>query len=286
MEEISIIIPAYNEKEGILQVIESLQSLKVRYGNRWEIIVVDDGSTDGTPEMIKNIQDILLIQHPLNRGYGAAIKTGIRYAKYDTIVISDADGTYPVHDIPNLLIHMSKNEMVVGARKSSSANIPFVRKPAKWALNKLANYLTGVNIPDLNSGFRAMKKDAVMKFIHLLPNGFSFTTTITLAMLTNGCAVEFIPIEYKMRSGKSKIRPIRDTMNFIQLIVRTILYFDPLKIFLPVSMFFFISSIAVLLLSYLFTPRIMDITTIVLFISGVQILAIGMIADLIDKRSR
>ncbi len=286
MEEVSIIIPAYNEREGILPVIRSLQSLKERHGNRWEIIVVDDGSTDGTPEIIKDMQDIVLIQHPLNRGYGAAIKTGIKHAKYAAIIISDADGTYPIHDIPNLLIHLSKNEMVVGARKSNSANIPFIRKPAKWLLNKLANYLTGINIPDLNSGFRAMKKDAVMKFIHLLPNGFSFTTTITLAMLTNGCTVEFIPIEYKMRSGKSKIRPIRDTLNFTQLIVRTILYFDPLKIFLPMSMFFFISSITVLVLSYLCTPRIMDITTIILFISGVQILAIGMIADLIDKRSR
>lgn len=286
MEEVSIIIPAYNEREGILPVIRSLQSLKERHGNRWEIIIVDDGSTDGTPEIIKDMQDIVLIQHPLNRGYGAAIKTGIRHAKYATIVISDADGTYPIHDIPNLLIHLSKNEMVVGARKSNSANIPFIRKPAKWLLNKLANYLTGINIPDLNSGFRAMKKDAVMKFIYLLPNGFSFTTTITLAMLTNGCAVEYIPIEYEMRSGKSKIRPVRDTINFAQLIVRTVLYFDPLKIFLPMSMFFFISSITVLVLSYLCTPRIMDITTVILFISGVQILAIGMIADLMDKRSR
>lgn len=131
-----------------------------------------------------------------------------------------------------------------------------------------------------------MKKDIVMKFCHLLPDGFSFTTTITLAMLTNDYAVEFIPIEYHLRLGRSKIRPVRDTLNFIQLIIRTVLYFDPLKIFLPISAFFFASSIAVLVLSYLFTPKVMDITTVILFISGVQILAIGMIADLIDKRSR
>lgn len=286
IEEASIIIPAYNEREGILQVIESLQSLKKRYGNRWEIIIVDDGSTDGTSEMIRNTQDIVLIRHPYNRGYGAAIKTGIRHAKYNTLIISDADGTYPVHDIPRLLTQLSKSEMVVGARGISNSNIPLARRPAKWVLNKLANYLTGIKIPDLNSGLRAMKKDVVMKFIHLLPDGFSFTTTITLAMLTNDYAVEFVPIEYKMRSGRSKIRPIRDTLNFLQLIIRTVLYFDPLKIFLPISAFFFISSIAVLVLSYLFTPKVMDITTVILFISGVQILAIGMIADLIDKRSR
>lgn len=286
LEEASIIIPAYNEREGISQVIESLQSLKKRYGNRWEIIIVDDGSTDGTPETIQNTRDVVLIRHPFNRGYGAAIKTGIRHAKYNTLIISDADGTYPVQDIPKLLAQLSKSEMVVGARGISNSNIPFMRKPAKWVLNKLANYLTGIRIPDLNSGLRAMKKDVVMKFIHLLPDGFSFTTTITLAMLTNDYAVDFVPIEYKMRSGRSKIRPIRDTLNFLQLIIRTVLYFDPLKIFLPISAFFFISSIAVLVLSYLFTPKVMDITTVILFISGVQILAIGMIADLIDKRSR
>lgn len=286
IEEATIIIPAYNEREGISQVIESLQSLKKRHGNRWEIIMVDDGSTDGTSEMIRNTPDVVLIQHPFNRGYGAALKSGIRHARYNTLVISDADGTYPIQDIPRLLTPLLKSDMVVGARGNNDANIPFVRRPAKWILNKLANYLTGMKIPDLNSGLRAMKKDVVMKFVHLLPDGFSFTTTITLAMLTNDYTVEFIPIEYHMRSGQSKIRPFRDTLNFLQLIIRTVLYFDPLKIFLPISAFFFISSIAVLVLSYFFTPKVMDITTVILFISGVQILAIGMIADLIDKRSR
>lgn len=286
IEEASVIVPTYNEREGIPQVIESLQSLRKQHGNQWEIIIVDDGSTDGTPELIKNLQDVVLVRHPFNRGYGAAIKTGIRHAKYNTLIISDADGTYPVYDIPRMLAQLSKSDMVVGARGNNDSNIPLARRPAKWMLNKLANYLTGIKIPDLNSGFRAMKKDVVMKFIHLLPDGFSFTTTITLAMLTNDYAVEFIPIEYKMRSGRSKIRPIRDTLNFLQLIIRTVLYFDPLKIFLPMSAFFFIASIVVLVLSYLFTPKIMDITTVILFISGVQILAIGMIADLIDKRNQ
>lgn len=285
-EEVSIIIPAYNEKEGITHVIESLRFLRGKHGQRWEIIVVDDGSTDGTPERVRQFEDVILVQHPTNRGYGAAIKTGIRHAKHNTIVISDADGTYPVNDIPNLVAQLPRCDMAVGARRINSSNIPLSRRPAKWMLNKLANYLTGTKIPDLNSGLRAMKKDIVLNYFHLLPDGFSFTTTITLAMLTNNYIVEFLPIEYKTRSGKSKIRPIRDTMNFSQLIIRTVLYFDPLKIFLPISAFFFISSIAVLTLSYVFTPKIMDITTVILFISGVQILAIGMIADLIDKRNR
>jgi len=116
MEEVSIIIPAYNEKEGIVRVIESLRLLKEKHGQRWEIIVVDDGSTDNTPEMVRKFEDVILIQHPLNRGYGAAIKTGMRHAKYNTLVISDADGTYPVNDIPKLIAQLSKSDMVVGAR--------------------------------------------------------------------------------------------------------------------------------------------------------------------------
>ncbi|HHT9125770.1 MAG TPA: glycosyltransferase family 2 protein [Candidatus Brocadiia bacterium] len=284
---VSIIIPVYNEREGISQVIESMQSLREKHGSRWEIIVVDDGSTDGTSDMLKNIQDVVLVQHSLNRGYGAAIKTGIKHAKYDTIIISDADGTYSANDIPKLLSALdglSKCEMVVGNRENS--NFLSARRLAKWIITRLANYLTGIKIPDLNSGLRVMKKATVMKFFHLLPDGFSFTTTITLAMLTNDYDVEFVPIEYKMRSGKSKIRPIRDTLNFIQLVIRTVLYFDPLKVFLPISIFFFISSLAVFIFTYLFTPRVMDITAVILFISGVQMLAIGMIADLIDKRGR
>ena len=170
MEEVSIIIPAYNEKEGIARVIESLRSLN---GHLWEIIVVDDGSTDGTPEMVKQFEDVILIQHPLNRGYGAAIKTGIRHAKYNTLVISDADGTYPVNDIPKLIAQLPKSDMVVGARHIYGSNIPLSRRPAKWMLNKLANYLTGIKIPDLNSGLRVMKKDIVLKYFHLLPDGFS-----------------------------------------------------------------------------------------------------------------
>jgi len=285
-QEISIVIPAYNEKLEILHVLELLRVLKANNGNNWEIIIVDDGSTDGTSEMLKNTHDIVLISHSVNRGYGAALKTGIQHAKHNTVVIADADGTYPINDIPRLLENIKKNEMVVGSRIFNNTNIPLARKPAKWVLNKLANYLTGMKIPDLNSGFRAMKKDTISKYLHLLPDGFSFTTTITLALLTNNYPVEFIPIQYYTRSGKSKIRPIRDTLNFIQLILRTVLYFDPLKIFLPVSGLFFFASITVLITSYLFTPKIMDVTTILLFITGVQILAIGMIADLIDKRNR
>lgn len=176
--------------------------------------------------------------------------------------------------------------MVAGARTKPTAQIPLIRKPAKWMLNQLANYLTGIKIPDLNSGLRLIKKDTLNKFAHLLPNGFSLTTTITLALLTNGFPVKYLPIDYYRREGKSKFRPIKDTLNYFQLIIRTILYFEPLKIFLPAALALFLLSLAVLFYSYFFTPKVMDVTTIILFISAIQILSIGMLADLVVKSKK
>ncbi|MFH1562317.1 MAG: glycosyltransferase family 2 protein, partial [Nitrospirota bacterium] len=220
MEKISIVIPAYNEEKGVGALIDELKE-KMKC-HEYEIIVVDDGSCDNTVNIARE-KDVVLIQHPKNRGYGASLKTGIRKAKYDTIAITDADGTYPVSEMPKLIKYIGEYDMVVGARNKQK--IPLTRRPAKFFLNRLANYLTEVEIPDLNSGLRVFKKDIAVKFFNLLPNGFSFTTTITLAMLTNDYLVKFIPIDYLERQGKSKIRPIRDTYNFLTLIIRTVMYF-------------------------------------------------------------
>ena len=158
------------------------------------------------------------------------------------------------------------------------------RRPAKWCLTLLANYLSETRIDDLNSGLRAIKKDLFNKFVKLLPNGFSLTTTITLALLTQGYRVKYIPINYYPRIGKSKIRPIRDTLNFLFLIIRTMLLFNPLKIFLSVSIGLFFLSFLVFFYSIIFLPYVLDVTALVLFIGGIQILAIGMIADLIHRK--
>ena len=278
----SIIIPAFNEEEGIEKVLIQLKSLNLGENN--EIIVVDDCSTDQTFQMA-SIEGIKVIHHEQNLGYGAALKTGIRNATNDIIVIIDADGSYPIKDIPLISKNMEHADMVVGARVGKKVHIPILRKPAKWFINKLANRLSGIKIPDLNSGLRAMRKDKVERFFSILPDSFSFTTTITLAFLTNGYSVKYIPIEYYKRKGKSKIHPIKDTLNYFQLVVRTIMYFDPLKIFLPLSFIFFIASATVLIVSWL-SGQLMDVTTVILFVAGIQLLAIGMIADLIDKRGR
>ena len=282
---VSIVVPAYNEEDGCVPVIRELVATMEESGLDYEIIVVDDGSTDGTSKKLCELEGaITLVRHQRNMGYGASLKTGIRRAQHDLIAITDADGTYPGKRIPELVRSMDYHAMVVGARTGEKVRIPLVRRPAKWAIGKLANYLSQTRIPDLNSGLRVMRRDVLNRFIRMLPAGFSFTTTITLAMLTNGYPVRFEAIDYEHRAGRSKIRPIRDTLNFIQLIIRTVMYFEPLRIFLPLSALLVLSSIAVLVLSIVMTGHVMDVTTVVLFVAAVQMLATGMIADIVNKR--
>ena len=282
---ISIIIPVYNEEKCIASVLKEIEDVMNRSELSYEIIVVNDGSTDKTLQALKGSgSNIKVVNHRVNRGYGASLKTGIGNAQHEVVVITDADGTYPNERIPELVSYIKDYDMVVGARTGVSVKIPLIRKPAKWVINRLANYLTGVKIPDLNSGFRVMKKAIANKFSRLLPDQFSYTATITLAMFTNGYQVKYIPVDYHVRIGQSKIKPIRDTLNFIQLIVRTVMYFNPLKIFIPLSLVLFFMSVGVFLYSYFFTPKVMDVTTVILFVSAIQVLAIGMVADLIDKR--
>ena len=197
---------------------------------------------DNTAELA-GAEGVKVIRLPENMGYGAALKAGIAKSKYDLIVITDADGTYPANQIPVLVAQMEGYDMVVGARTSDNVAIPLMRRPAKWVLGKLAGYLAGRPIPDLNSGLRVMRKDLIRRFLHLLPQGFSFTTTITLSALCSGSLVKYSEIDYHARIGQSKIRPFH-AFEFLLLIVRTIVYFNPLKIFLPLGGFFFLIGIS------------------------------------------
>ena len=176
----------------------------------------------------------------------------------------------------------SKSDMLVGARVGANVKIPLIRKPAKKALNELANYLSQTQIPDLNSGFRVMKKDVVKRFLHLLPDSFSFTTTITLAMLSDGFKVKYTPIDYFHRQGNSKIKPIQDTVRFTQLVIRTVMYFNPLRVFVPLSLTLFLASLITLLFR-LFSGGGLLAASLILFVSAIQVLTTGMLADLIVK---
>ncbi|MEE9614777.1 MAG: glycosyltransferase family 2 protein [Thermodesulfobacteriota bacterium] len=283
----TIIVPVFNEEEGVVPFLEGLlKALAAPPEAALEVIVVDDGSTDSTAEKLGDLKGITVLSHKHNRGYGAALKTGIRRSAHDTIVIIDADNSYDPADILKLLPHMEKNDMVVGRRPVVPGGREFMREAAKWVLKKIANFLTKRKIPDLNSGLRVMDRAVVNKFMYLLPDGFSFTTTITMAMMTNHYHVRFEPIHYGARTGSSKIKPVSDFMSFVYLILTTMLCFKPERIFLPLAVLFFAASVFVLFASYLFTEKVMDVTTVLLFVSGFQFMVIGMLAGLIVQLSK
>ncbi|NJN68001.1 MAG: glycosyltransferase family 2 protein [Chloroflexaceae bacterium] len=284
---VSIVIPAYNEEQGIGKVLAHLFEVMRHTATPYEIMVVDDGSDDATAEVVEKSGQATLLRHRHNRGYGAALKTGIRHARFSLIGITDADGTYPNERLPDLVERMGEQEydMVVGARKGEHVAIPLVRRPAKWVINQLANFVAGEAIPDLNSGLRVFRRDAALQLLPLLPDGFSFTTTITLAMLTNNYLVDYIPVNYHARIGKSKIRPIRDTLNFVQLVLRIGLYFAPLKLFLPVSGFLLALAAVWGVVSALVFGRLADVSTLVIAMAGIQVAVVGLLADLIDRRT-
>jgi glycosyltransferase involved in cell wall biosynthesis len=276
----SVIIPAYNEERGIKPQLESIHKILQVNELDYEIIVVDDGSLDKTAEEARSIKDVTVIQHPKNRGYGAALKTGILSSKYETVVIIDADGTYPAKELPEMIKKATEFDMIVGARIGPVVQIPSIRKPAKWFLQKLASYLAEEAIPDLNSGLRVMKKSVVKQFFPILPAGFSFTTTITLALLCNDYLVHYHTIEYHSRVGKSKIRPL-DAYHFLLLILRTIVYFNPLRIFLPLGGMLFTMGLIKFIYD-LFLSNLSE-TAIFGFLSSFIIWAIGLLSDQIAK---
>jgi len=285
-DKITIIIPAYQEELGIKSVLTELVSLRKNNSFIDEIIVVDDGSTDKTAEIVLSDPTIKLIKHSINRGYGASLKTGIFHANNDIITITDADKTYPNHQITHLFNQLVENDldMVVGARTGAKVKIPLVRKPIKWVIGKLANWITGISIPDINSGLRIFKKSSFQPFQKIVPDGFSFTTTITLGMISSGYKVRFMPIDYFKRAGKSKIKPIRDTINFIKLILRIGLYFAPLKIFMPVSIGLLLLALGLALFTMVVLGQLADISVLIIAMTGFQFFALALLAELINHR--
>jgi len=276
---VSVVVPAYNEEHGIGPQIERLRKVMEECGRAYEVIVVDDGSTDGTAAEARK-HAVRLVQQGRNRGYGASLKAGIAAAQHGWIVIIDADGTYPAEMIPALLEQAAECDMVVGARTGEHVHIPWVRRPAKWLLAKLASYLAEQPIPDMNSGLRVLKRELVEQYEHLLPSGFSFTTTITLALLCNGYQVNYVPINYAKRVGSSKIRP-GHAYQFLLLILRTVVYFNPLRIFLPLGLVFFVAGVAKFIYD-IFLWNLSE-SAVMGILSGVIIWCVGLLADQISK---
>ena len=272
---VSVVIPAFNEAEHVAGQITAVDAVLRETGWNYEIIVVDDGSTDGTA-MRAAETGVRVLRHKRNRGYGASLKRGIAASRFDWILITDADGTYPASAIPTLLSRASENDMVVGARTGQTVKIPVQRKPAKWFLGKLASYLAGQKLPDLNSGLRLMRKDLIERYVHLLPSGFSFTTTITLASACNDHPIEYVRINYLARLGESKIRP-RHAYDFTLLILRTIVFFNPLKVFLPTGLVLALAGIAKF--AYDVTKDNLSESAIFALLAAFLVWAVGLLAD-------
>ncbi len=282
---ISVVIPVYNEQSSVKGVIEAIKSVLSCSRISCELIAVNDASTDGSSKVLEGIKGIKLLHHQHNKGYGASLKTGINAAKNNIIVMLDADGTYPVEAIPKLLGYASDYDIVSGARVGCAARIPFIRRPAKFILSVLANFLTGRRIPDINCGLRVIKRDNVTKFFHILPSRFSFTLTHLLACLTSEGSVKFVPIPYYKRSGKSTIHPIKDFIKFCTIIVRVVTYFKPLRFFALVAASLVWMALLVYFYNLVFLSKIlMDLTIIVFFLSALQIFLFGLIADLLVKK--
>lgn len=273
--QLTVVIPAYNEGDHVAPGLDEIRAVMDQTDWEYEIIVVDDGSVDNTAEAAA-ATGVRVIRHRKNRGYGASLKTGIANAKYGWILITDADGTYPAEFIPQLLERAPSNDMVVGARVGKKVHIPLIRRPPKWFLRRLASFLSGQEIPDLNSGLRLMRKDLINRYKHLLPSGFSFTTTITLSAACNEHDLEYVTIDYHARLGQSKIRPYH-AYEFTLLILRTIVVFNPLKVFIPLGAV--LMAIGLAKFGYDVTQNNLSESSIFAMLTAMLFWAVGLLAD-------
>lgn len=276
--DFSIVIPAFNEGGVMGSVLERLKRELDGMGQSYEILVVSDGSTDETAYAVRAVGDpVRLVEHPYNMGNGAAIKTGIRQAQGRVLVCMDADGQHSPEDIARFLNECERFDMVVGAR-SRSSQAGWHRSIANRIYNAFASYVTGRQIEDLTSGYRAMKRNVALHFVGLLPNGFSYPTTITLCMMRAGFSVAYIPIQAAKRVGKSKIRILSDGPKFLMVIMKICMLFAPLKIFLPVSLYLFLMGIGYYGYTFVTDHRFTNMSML-LFTTSVMVFMMGLIAE-------
>lgn len=272
---VSIIIPAFNESESIAEVIGVLRGAAAWH----EIIVVDDGSTDGTGEQAA-AAGATVVRHAYNIGNGAAVKNGIRRATGEFVLIVDADGQHPPEDALRLVAKLGHYDLVIGAR-SIETQASQARRAGNGALNRLASYLTGREIPDLTSGFRGARASGMREFLHLLPNGFSTPTTTTLAFLKGGYSVTFEPIHARQRSGQSKIRLARDGAKFLMIIFKMITLFSPLRIFMPISLVSFVAGAAYAVWTVATQQHVTN-SSVLLILFAVVVFLVGLVSEQIS----
>jgi glycosyltransferase involved in cell wall biosynthesis len=277
---VSIILPTYNEERAIVQDLTTIRTAMDSSGYSYELLVIDDGSRDQTVALAASLPGVQVIKHGYNRGEGAARSTGMRAARGQIYITTDADGSYPNHELPRLVEGiLAGADMVIGARSVEAGTMRRRRTFAKEFIRRLACYLTATHIPDLNSGFRAVRVEVGRRFLPVLPSTHSWVSTITIAALSNNYRVDFLPIDYYPRIGTSSFHPITDTYNYLVLVLRTITLFNPLKIFLPFSLGLVSLGVLKAVYDLMFNLRFRE-SDVVLIVVGMLIGMMGLLADL------
>ncbi len=279
---VSIIIPVYNEEKGLAVMLDELKASVKDWPFKPEIIVVDDGSDDNT-SLVAEKRKVKVIKHPRNFGYGMAIKTGILAANHNYLVTIDGDNSYSVEDIPKLVAELDKYHLVLGTRSGKHYWDRFFKYPMRFIYSSLVRYVTGERVPDANTGLRAFRRDIALRFLGRLCTGFSFSTTMTLVFMLNTYFVGFVPVDYKGRIGKSKIRLVHDTLRTSQILTSAIMLYNPIKVFLPISLLAFLFGLGFLIRYIILPEKIILLIGVLLILASLLFFAFGLLADLISQ---
>lgn len=284
--DVTVVLPVHNEAGHLVAEVERIRAALDASSYTYEVIVVDDGSSDGSEQLIHELEGVRVIQMKQNRGSGAARRIGTATARGEVVVWTDVDMTYPNERIPELVDALEGYDHVVGARRTEEGSHRLLRTPAKWLIRRLAMLLTDSRIPDLNSGFRAFRRDVAVQYLHLLPEGFSCVTTITLAFLTNGYSVRYVDIDYFPRAGESKFHWWKDTRRYLVQVVRMSLMFNPLRIFAPIGVLLLLVGMAKTVYDIVEDPVTIAINTVVLLLAAVVTLVVAFLSDLVVQLTK
>ena len=284
---VSIILPIHNEEGHLEAEVDRIRTSMDASELTWEIVAVDDRSTDGSLAILRRLADadprVRAVAHRRNLGSGGARRTATRLARGEVVVWTDVDMTYPNDQIPALVASLEGYDQVVGARTSEEGTKKALRVPAKWVIRRLAQYLAQEDIPDLNSGFRAFRREAGAPYLDRLPNGFSCVTTMTMSFLTDGLSVGYVPIEYAAREGESKFHWYRDTRRYLLQVVRMILSYEPLRVFMPVGLLLLAFGLGKLGYDVVTKDFRVAINTLLILFAALQVISIGLLADLVVR---
>lgn len=286
----SVILPCFNEEDHVLAEIERISAAMDDSGYSYELVAYDDKSTDGTLAVLRSAEEkypqMRVVAFTRNQGSGTIRRIGTKDAYGELVVWTDADMTYPNERIPEFIAMLDADpsfDQVVGARTSEEGTYKFLRVPAKWTIRQIAQILTGVKIPDLNSGLRAFRREVSLPYLRLLPPGFSCVTTLTVSFLSNQHDINYVPIDYAKRAGKSKFRFVRDAYRYILQVLRMVMYFNPIKVLMPLALTLIGVGILKVIYDVIDHPVRIAINTLLLLMAGLIIAAVALLADLVVR---